>query len=127
MTIVVRGYKTELDLNFGEIRRQITSKAERYGSRVITVNRFYPSSKTCSGCGYIKPELALSERTIVCECCGFVIDRDLNAAINLRNEAVCTASSAGSHACGAGGSGSLATESETARVEAGTNPHLGLS
>ncbi|MGB8343695.1 MAG: hypothetical protein WCD86_02370, partial [Ktedonobacteraceae bacterium] len=56
-----------------------------------------------------------------------VLDRDLNAAINLRNEAVCTASSAGSHACGAGGSGSLATESETGRVEAGTNPRLGLS
>ncbi|MGB8347765.1 MAG: zinc ribbon domain-containing protein [Ktedonobacteraceae bacterium] len=71
--------------------------------------------------------LTLAERVFVCQTCGLVEDRDLNAAINLRNEALRTASSAGTDACGVGGSGSLATESETAHGEAGTNPHLGLS
>ncbi|HVB59907.1 MAG TPA: RNA-guided endonuclease TnpB family protein [Ktedonobacteraceae bacterium] len=115
------------DSNFGEIRRQLEYKAAWHDVQIVTIDRFYPSSKTCSACGYVKSELRLSERTFICEECGTVLDRDLNAAINLRNEAVCTASSAGTYACGAGGSGSLATESETARVEAGTNPHLGLS
>ena len=50
---------------------------------LIKVNRFFPSSKTCSNCGHIKGDLDLSERTYHCDHCGAVIDRDLNAAINL--------------------------------------------
>jgi putative transposase len=55
------------------------------GNTLIFVDRWFPSSKTCSGCGHIKETLLLSERKYVCEKCGMVIDRDLNAAINLRN------------------------------------------
>ena len=56
-----------------------------YGSRRVQADRWYPSSKTCSGCGSVKAKLNLSERTYVCEHenCGLRIDRDLNAAINL--------------------------------------------
>lgn len=71
------------DASFGELRRQIEYKGQWYGIDVVTAGRFYPSSKTCSGCGSVKPLLKLSERTFVCEKCGMVIDRDLNAALNL--------------------------------------------
>ena len=49
----------------------------------MEANKWYPSSKTCSKCGYIKPKLGLAERTFECDCCGFIIDRDRNASINL--------------------------------------------
>ena len=58
------------DSNFGEIRRQLEYKAAFAGTHVVIVDRFYPSSKTCSACGYVKPELALSERVYVCQACG---------------------------------------------------------
>lgn len=60
------------------------------------VDRFFPSSKKCSCCGFVKPSLKLSERTFVCESCGHIADRDINAAINLKN----TVGTAGSYACG---------------------------
>ena len=62
-----------------EVIRQISYKAAKH----VKVDRFFPSSKRCSGCGSVKGRLALSERTYVCEECGLVIDRDLNASINL--------------------------------------------
>src|SRR3989454_3146779 len=68
------------DSNFGEIRRQLEYKAAWHGTHIVTIDRFYPSSKTCSGCGHVKPELSLSERVFVCEACAMVLDRDLNAA-----------------------------------------------
>lgn len=68
-----------------EFKRQIQYKSEAYGIELIEADRFYPSSKTCSCCGYIKRDLKLSDRTYICPKCGFVIDRDLNAAINLAN------------------------------------------
>ena len=58
-------------------------KCEWNGIKFIQVNRFYPSSKTCSNCGCINHGLRLSDRTFVCPDCGFVIDRDYNAAVNL--------------------------------------------
>lgn len=87
-----------LDGGFFEFRRQLTYKAEWYGSEVVVANRFFASSKTCSGCGHKKAVQKLSERTYHCEPCGLQIDRDLNAAINLKQYN--TASYAGS-ACGA--------------------------
>lgn len=69
--------------SFREIRRQLEYKTEMNGIELVIADRFYPSSKTCSHCGYVKPKLSLSERTFTCECCGLEIDRDLNAAINL--------------------------------------------
>ncbi len=71
------------DASFGEIRRQIEYKAKWRGGQVIVVDRFYPSSKTCSSCGAAKAKLSLAERTYSCDACGLVIDRDLNAALNL--------------------------------------------
>ncbi|MEN9611867.1 MAG: hypothetical protein RLZZ628_2681 [Bacteroidota bacterium] len=83
-----------LDGGFYEFRRQLTYKCEWYGSKLTVVDRFYPSSKTCSGCQKVKKELSLKERTYCCEHCGLEIDRDLNAAINLRNQAVSYTASA---------------------------------
>lgn len=62
---------------------QMRYKCEWNGIEFIQADRFFPSSKTCSRCGAIKNELKLSERTFVCPECGFAIDRDYNAAINL--------------------------------------------
>lgn len=69
---------------FFEIIRQMKYKCEYNGIPFYQVDRFYPSSKTCSCCGCIKSDLKLSDRTYVCKECGFVIDRDFNAAINLQ-------------------------------------------
>lgn len=76
------------DVGFGELRRQIEYKALWHGVEVVVADRWYPSSKTCSGCGSVKPLLSLSERTYVCEECGCVLDRDMNAALNLANYTV---------------------------------------
>ena len=67
----------------GRLRRQLSYKCAWYGSKLVVADRWYPSSKTCSGCGRIKAKLALSERTFCCEHCGMVLDRDHNAALNL--------------------------------------------
>ena len=68
---------------FYEFIRQMKYKCEWNGIEFVQVDRFYPSSKTCSCCGNVKRGLRLSDRTYVCNECGFTIDRDLNAAINL--------------------------------------------
>ena len=65
-------------------RTKLTIKAKQIGIEVRLVDRFYPSSKKCSGCGRIKTDLKLNDRIYRCEC-GLELDRDLNAAINLRN------------------------------------------
>ena len=61
-------------------------KLEEQGKKLVKVARFYPSSKRCSRCGKVKKELKLSERIYICEC-GNVMDRDKNAAVNIREEA----------------------------------------
>lgn len=77
------------DAAFGEFRRQLEYKTARTGARLHVVDRWYRSSKTCSGCGRVKAKLSLSERTYRCDSCGLTMDRDLNAAIN-----ICVAGSA---------------------------------
>ena len=72
------------DAALGEFRRQLEYKAARNGAVLCVVGRWYPSSKTCSNCGTVKAKLSLSERTFNCDACGASIDRDLNAAINIR-------------------------------------------
>jgi putative transposase len=91
------------DVGFWEFRRQLTYKAAWYGCQVIVVNRWEPSSKTCSGCGAVKDELSLLERVYRCEQCGLIIDRDLNAARNLVKLA--ESSSDSQNACGGEGAG----------------------
>jgi putative transposase len=68
---------------WAEIRRQLTYKAEWAGVRLVVADRWFASSKICSGCGAAKAKLGLSERTFVCTVCGLVLDRDHNAARNL--------------------------------------------
>lgn len=71
------------DQGFGQARRMLGYKTAWNGGRLVTAGRFYPSSKTCSGCGTVKAKLSLSERTYRCGACGLALDRDLNAARNL--------------------------------------------
>ncbi|WP_293336478.1 RNA-guided endonuclease TnpB family protein [Microcoleus sp. CAWBG58] len=71
------------DMGFFEFRRQLTYKCELYGSKLVVVDRWFPSSKTCSNCGTKKETLKLSQRVFECASCGLACDRDLNAAINL--------------------------------------------
>jgi putative transposase len=71
------------DVGFAEFRRQLLYKAAWYGCRVIVASRWEPSSKTCSDCGWVDAALTLADRAFRCESCGLMIDRDLNAAVNL--------------------------------------------
>ena len=71
------------DVSFGELRRQIEYKAETNGVKVTKADRYFASSKTCSVCGEKKNDLTLRDRTYRCPHCGVVIDRDLNASLNL--------------------------------------------
>jgi putative transposase len=73
------------DTGMAEVRRQLAYKTRWYGSRLHVADRWYPSSKTCSGCGWRNPSLTLSDRTFTCPDCGLGIDRDHNAAVNLRH------------------------------------------
>ena len=90
------------DVGMGEFRRQIEYKAKWYGRTVCFADRFYPSSKLCSVCGWKHPNLTLSDRVYECDGCGQVSDRDMNAAINLRQ--FYTAGLAGINASGDGSS-----------------------
>ena len=72
------------DAALGEFRRQLEYKTARTGSALRVVDRWFPSSKTCSNCGVVKAKLSLSERVYNCDACGLSMDRDLNAAINIR-------------------------------------------
>jgi putative transposase len=72
------------DAAMGELRRQLAYKCEWYGATLIVVDRFFPSSKLCSRCGTVKDTLVLTERVFICLMCGASLDRDENAAINLR-------------------------------------------
>jgi len=80
--------KSISDAGVGEFYRQIQYKSEWYGSRLVTADRFFPSSKLCSNCGKVHADLKLSDRVFKCPSCNFLIDRDLNASINLERLAV---------------------------------------
>jgi putative transposase len=75
------------DMGWGEFLRQLAYKTQWYGSTLVVADLFFPSTKTCSGCGVVV-DLPLSQRTYACAACGLVLDRDLNAARNLRPMAV---------------------------------------
>ena len=77
-----------LDGGFFEFRRQLEYKCKWYGSTITMVDRFYPSSKTCSNCQTIKQDLQLKDRLFKCCNCGMEMDRDLNAAVNLEKQSV---------------------------------------
>lgn len=121
------------DSAFGEFRRQLEYKAAWYGTRVIVADRWFPSSKLHAGCGAINKGLTLSNRVWVCPHCGDRVDRDHNAALNLKRygEQVLAGSSPESlNARGEGGAGrteAVASSGETTLAEAGTErqPVLG--
>ena len=71
------------DCALGRFRPLMTYKGPLYQCQVIVADRFYPSTKRCSRCGHVKTEMPLSERVYRCEPCGLVLDRDVNAALNL--------------------------------------------
>jgi len=75
--------KAVADVGIFELNRQIEYKAQWYGKEVVKISRWEPSTKKCSGCGSIKP-MKLSDRTYECGECGLTMDRDLNAAINIK-------------------------------------------
>lgn len=76
--------KTIMEAKFYEIIRQMQYKCEWLGIPFLQVDRFYPSSKTCSRCGTVKHNLKLKDRIFTCESCGLTIDRDYNASLNLQ-------------------------------------------
>jgi putative transposase len=88
------------DMSFFELRRQLEYKAAMRGGQVVVADRFFASSKTCSACGHKLETLPLSVREWTCPACGVIHDRDVNAAINLKNMAVSSTVSA----CGEEGS-----------------------
>ena len=71
------------DCGWGEFRRQLEYKCQRYGRNLVVIDRWYPSSKTCSACGHLLAELSLSIRHWRCPSCGTRHDRDTNAAKNI--------------------------------------------
>lgn len=79
------------DIGFGEIRRQLEYKALRYETKVIVADRWYPSSRFCSSCGWKNEALTLKDREWTCQKCGIHHDRDVNAAINLKRLATINA------------------------------------
>ena len=87
------------DQGFRTARRMLSYKAIWNGGQLVIADRWYPSSKTCSACGWRKPSLKLAERIFTCEACGLVMDRDVNAARNLLGLAASGAESI--NACGA--------------------------
>jgi len=106
------------DMGFFEFRRQLGYKTEIGGSYIKIVDRWFPSSKRCCRCKTINDSITLSDRIFKCGRCGLKIDRELNAAINLKS----TVSSTGFQACGEKGAGLDESLSETGLSEAGTKP-----
>lgn len=74
------------DASWGTFLTLLSYKAEINDKQVVKIGRYYPSSKTCQHCGYVKEDLTLKDREWICPNCGNIIDRDLNAAINILNE-----------------------------------------
>jgi putative transposase len=90
------------DCGWGEFRRQLAYKCQRYGRRLVIIDRWYPSSKTCSACGHLLAELKLDTRHWTCPSCGARHDRDLNAAKNILAAGRAVARGSPGGACGAG-------------------------
>jgi putative transposase len=89
------------DCGWGEFRRQLEYKCQRAGRRLIVIDRWYPSSKTCSACGHLLAQLSLSTRTWRCPSCGTRHDRDVNAAKNILAAGLAVGAGSGADACGA--------------------------
>jgi putative transposase len=89
------------DCGWGEFRRQLAYKCQRYGRRLVIIDRWYPSSKTCSACGHLLAGLPLAARHWTCPSCGTRHDRDINAAKNILAAGLAVARGSPGDACGA--------------------------
>ena len=78
--------KAIVNVSFSRIKRQLEYKCQWYGKKLIKIDRYFPSSKTCNYCGYINNHLTLNDRVWECPQCASKIDRDINAAKNIRDE-----------------------------------------
>jgi putative transposase len=123
-TLNIAGMKTNRrlarhisDVGWGLALAQLKYKTAWAGSLLEPADRFYPSSKTCSGCGMVKAKLSLSERVFGCEACGFSLDRDENAARNLARLALAVAQMQGSSVLYV-----AATGAETLNARGATDP-----
>lgn len=81
------------DLAFGSFIQKLEHVASKYGAKVVKVDRFYPSSKTCSVCQYVNEHLSLRNRRWVCPVCGTSHDRDLNASVNILRQGIASSGS----------------------------------
>lgn len=106
------------DVRWSEIRRQLEYKATIYVGKVVVINQWLPTSKTCSNCGCKKEELSLKERIFHCDDCGFTMDRDLNASHNILAAGLAVL------ARGQEGSDAQTIERETILDEAGISEEL---
>ena len=88
------------DCGWGEFRRQLAYKCQRYGCELVVIDRWYPSSKTCSACGHLLAELSLSTRHWTCPACRARHDRDINAAKNILAAGLAVARGSPGDACG---------------------------
>jgi putative transposase len=100
------------DCGWGESRRQLACKCRRYGRELVVIDRWYPSSKTCSACGHLLAELSLATRAWTCPSCRARHDRDINAATNILAAGLAAARGCPGDACGAG-----VRHSRTSRVQ----------
>jgi putative transposase len=123
------------DQGWGELRRRLEYKTTRHGGHMVAADRFYPSTKTCSSCGTVKPKLPLNVRTYTCDSCGRALDRDANAAANLaawgERHLVMSASQVGDRPPGGPSAGALrhacGGDNEPASVPAGVSSEAGTS
>jgi putative transposase len=114
------------DVGWSLILQQLKYKTSwSEGSILVAADRYYPSSKTCSGCGTVRAKLALSERVFTCEACGLVIDRDLNAALNLAHMACRHAQAEGNSKCYVARTGRETQNARGGQVSPGTPAGLG--
>jgi putative transposase len=131
-TLNVRGLKANrrlarhiADVGWGTVLAQLSYKTSwSEGSLLAAADRFFPSSKTCSACGTVKAKLALSERVFTCDTCGLVVDRDLNAALNLAKMAQQHAQADGNAKCHVARTGRETQNARRGQVSPGTRGRL---
>jgi putative transposase len=112
------------DVGWGLILQQLKYKTSwSDGSMLVAADRFYPSSKTCSECGTVRAKLALSERVFTCQACRLVLDRDLNAALNLARMAQQHAQAEGLTKCYVARTGRETQNARGGQVSPGTAGH----
>jgi len=118
--------KSIADCGWGTFREMIEYKATRYGRHLIVIDRWYPSSKMCSACGYLLAEPSLGIRTWQCPSCGTRHDRDVNAAKNILAAGLAVAGGNPGHACGADvrHSGSSRVQSAVKQEPQGVSPGI---